>query len=344
MPDTSTKETKTRSLRILYVAMEYDYGKHQNGQSFEHTNFYSSLVNAGHRVTHYDFFERASKIGKKRMREEFVTFSGSDDYDLVFLFLFTDEIDSTTIEKVREVSGAPVVNWFADDHWRFDDFTSHLGSSLDLCVTTDPDSLEKYERAGIDQVFLSQWACNQYLYKPVAISTQRRTTFVGQPHGDRRHVISRLKKFGLDTECWGAGWPNGRLTTAEMIEVFSSSAISLNLSNSSRPSRIRTTISRAMGRGGSFAKRPPQIKGRTFEIPGCGGFQLAASAPHLGRYFDIGKEIAVFNSIDDLIEQTQHWLKHPVERARIAVAGYERVLTEHTYDKRFAEIFRHLGI
>jgi spore maturation protein CgeB len=90
--------------------------------------------------------------------------------------------------------------------------------------------------------------------------------------------------------------------------------------------------------------RPPQIKGRNFEVPGCGGFLLTEDVAHLDRYFEIGKEVAVYDTTEELIDQVGYWLAHEDERAAVAQAGYRRVLTEHTYDHRFEEIFRRVGV
>ena len=59
-----------------------------------------------------------------------------------------------------------------------------------------------------------------------------------------------------------------------MIEVFSRSRINLNLSNASNPWWRR------------WRRRRDQIKGRNFEVPGCGGFLLTQPADDLERYFE----------------------------------------------------------
>ncbi len=347
MPSTAQPLGQTRAsdcLRIFYVAMQYDYGDPARGESFEEANFKSSLVGMGHQVRHFDFMARTQAVGRRAMRKELIAAAGNDDFDLAFFFLFTNEIDPSTIDQIRKVVSAPVINWFADDHWRFSGFTSRFGHHFDLNVTTDADSIVKYERAGISQVMLSQWACNRYVYQPSTASEQHGTTFVGQPHGDRRAVIAALEASGITVDTWGNGWPRGRLTTEEMITVFGTSAISLNLANSSRPSFHEMIARRLLRLGGSFGERPPQIKGRTFEIPGCGGFQLSEDVPHLAQYFQPGREIAIFQGRAELIEQVEYWLSHRDERHAIARAGYERVMREHTYDHRFNAIFERLGL
>jgi spore maturation protein CgeB len=336
-------------MRVLYVAMADDYGNPDRGPSFEETNFRSALDGMGLDVVPFDFMRRMQAVGKQEMRRELVATAAEAKADVAFFCLFTDELDVGTIEAVGRRGGCPTVNWFADDHWRFDDFSRHMAPAFTLAVTTDADSLPKYEAEGIDNVLLSQWACNRYAYGRVEGRLLHDVTFVGQPHGNREEIIERIEQAGHRVECWGFGWPAGKLDHDEMVRVFSQSRVNLNLSNSSdptadhKPVTLRARIGKLLGRGPKSEARPPQIKGRNFEVPGCGGFLLTERAPHLERYFELGREVAVYDSEDELVEQVGYWLEHEDERAAVAEAGYRRVLAEHTYDHRFEEIFRTVG-
>ncbi|MEA2470298.1 MAG: spore maturation protein CgeB [Thermoleophilaceae bacterium] len=327
-------------MRILYVAMAHDYGNPERGPSFEETNFRSALDGMGHDLVPFDFMERAKAVGKPAMRKELIATAAEVKPDAAFFCLFTDELDTATIEAID----APTVNWFADDHWRFDSYTRHMAPAFDLAVTTDAASLPKYEAAGIRNVLLSQWACNRYAYGRTGDGIEHDVTFVGQPHGNREEIIGRITAAGHDVECWGFGWPAGKLDHEGMVRVFSTSRVNLNLSNSSTPpNTLRVRVGRWLGRGPK-GPQPPQIKGRNFEVPGCGGFLLTERVPHLGEYFELGKEVAVYDGPDDLVEQVGYWLEHDDERAAVADAGYRRVMAEHTYDHRFETIFRALGL
>jgi spore maturation protein CgeB len=330
-------------MHILYVAMRHEYGDASRGLSFEETNFRSSLEGMGHRLTTFDFMARARADGVQRMRADLVAAAAEARPDLAFFFLFTDQLDPATIAAVSSEGGCPTVNWFADDHWRFDDFTRHVAPAFDLAVTTDEDSLEKYAWLSGTRVHLSQWACNRYAYGRVTDELRHEVTFVGQPHGDRRQTVAALERAGCPVECWGFGWPSGPIEHARMVEIFASSRINLNLSNSSEVPGLRVRARRLLGLGAP-GPRPPQIKGRNFEVPGCGGFLLTERVPHLERYFELDKEVAVFDGTDDLRERVGYWLEHEDERRRVADAGYRRVLAEHTYDHRFAAIFAELGL
>lgn len=330
-------------MHILYVAMRYDYGDPSRGLSFEETNFRRSLEGMGHRLTPVDFMERAARDGVARMRQDLIELAAETKPELAFFFLFTDQLDRQTIEAVGKQGGCPTVNWFADDHWRFEDFTRHMAPAFDLAVTTDADSLSKYRLLADTRVHLSQWACNRYSYGRVTTKLKHDVTFVGQPHGDRRQTVARLGDAGVPVECWGFGWSAGQLEHEQMIDVFASSRINLNLSNSSEAPELKARLRRLL-RFHPPPPRPPQIKGRNFEVPGCGGFLLTERVPHLERYFELNREVAVFDTPDDLVDKVRHWLEHDEERRQVAEAGYRRVMSEHTYDHRFAAIFEELGL
>jgi spore maturation protein CgeB len=330
-------------VHILYIGMRHEYGDPSRGLSFEENNFRSSLEGMGHRLTVFDFMDRAARVGVARMREELISLAGEVQPELAFFFLFTDQLDVATIESVGTRGGCPTVNWFADDHWRFEDFTRHMAPAFDLAVTTDADSLQKYAQLPGVRVHLSQWACNRYAYGRVTSELEHGVTFVGQPHGNRKETVGSLETAGVGVECWGFGWPAGPLEHVDMVRVFASSRVNLNLSNSSQAPGLKAGLRRLLHLNPP-APRPPQIKGRNFEVPGCGGFLLTERVPHLERYFELDREVAVFDGPEDLLERTRYWLEHENERRAVAEAGYRRVLAEHTYDHRFAAIFAALGL
>jgi spore maturation protein CgeB len=336
-------------VRVLYVAMSHEYGRPELGPSFEEMNFRSALEGMGHEVHAFDFKARHAVVGAEPMRRELVALAREVDPDLAFFFLFEEEIDPDTIRAVGQAGGCPTMNWFADDHWRFERFTRRYAPAFDWSVTTDRDALPKYRAIGYESVLLSQWGVNRYAYRKTADRIEHEVTFVGTPHGDRREAIDRVRAAGHDVRCWGDGWPGGRLDHDGMVHVFGASAINLNLSNSSRPNRTLRFRLGALARGRwSHAlparPRPSQIKGRTFEVPGSGGFLLTESVPYLEDFFVPGDEIGVFADAGDLAEQVGYWLDDPERRASVAAAGHRRALAEHTYDHRFATIFAATGL
>jgi spore maturation protein CgeB len=330
-------------MRILYVAMADDYGVPARGPSFEETNFRSALEGMGHELVTFDFMAEMRKCDKREMNRRLIAAATDVAPELSFFVIFKDEIAPETIGAVSR-AGGPTVNWFADDHWRFDRFTRHFAPAFDWSITTDRDSLPKYAEIGYDNVILSQWACNRYAYDRTAKRLEHGVTFVGQSYGDRPETVERLRAEGFEVECWGFGWPRGRIEHDEMVRVFGASRINLNLSAAfDPPLGLRARIGNLIRRERPESRKS-QIKGRTFEVPGGGGFLLTDRVPHLEDYLTPGEEIATFDSTDDLVAQVGWWLDHEDERAAVADAGYRRVRAEHTYDHRFAAILERIGL
>jgi spore maturation protein CgeB len=173
-----------------------------------------------------------------------------------------------------------------------------------------------------------------------------------------------LQEAGIKVDVWGSGWESGRLSQEEMIRVFNESRINLNLSNASTPvyCRPQSLLQRNVKRLFSMTRDslsktevsaradnenqhyPEQIKGRNFEVPGCGGFLLTGKAENLEAYYEVDKEVACFDDMDDLIKKVKYYLCDEKLRETIAARGYQRTLDEHTYVHRFTEIFQRLGL
>lgn len=356
-------------MKILYAALKYDYGDPARGYSFEHYNFYDSLVKMDqgkHEILYFPFDEIGALLGHDGRNKKMKEVVQSEKPDLCFFFLFENEFDLETIREITQYSGSKTFAWFSDDQWRFHNYSRHYAPCFHWISTTDKRAVEKYKKIGVTNVIKSQWACNHFLYHPkdleqIGEPVLNEVTFVGQPHGNRKQVIRALQKKQFPVVCYGNGWPQGRISQENMIEVFEHSKINLNLTKASAVRRIPRIMYVFLCKkngviqlrpwkkiwedlGSLFRKTREQIKGRNFEVPGCGGFLLTGYAEDLEDYYVEGKEIAVFRSARELAEKIAYYSVHEEERKRIARAGYERTLKDHTYEKRFQEIFRIMGL
>jgi hypothetical protein len=80
------------------------------------------------------------------------------------------------------------------------------------------------------------------------------------------------------------------------------------------------------------------VSTRTFELPACHGFMLHIDNPEVRTLFDVGTEIDVFASADQLIERIGHYLPRPDEREAMARAAFARAVPAYSYHARAAEI------
>jgi len=242
------------------------------------------------------------------------------------------EVWSETLDLIRTKSPVLVVNWGTDDSWKFVQASRFFAEHVDLHVTTDLTAVQAAAMQGLHNVFLSQWAASTTAAaKPCPSSSCRYgVSFVGSMYGYRSEWIAALRESVTAVSCFGHGTENGVIGSAEIPEIYRTSRISLNFSGAGQnPSSARGVDKR-------------QLKARTFEVPGAGGFLLTENAPGLERYFSIGREVVTFESPSELVEKVRYYLDNPSERNAIARAGHARTIAEHTYERRISEILEKL--
>jgi spore maturation protein CgeB len=347
-------------MKILYVASKYDYGKPERGLSFEHVNLFDSLFNMGNDIIYFDYIVLLKKMGRASMNKLLLEVLRAEKPDLMFVFLFEYELDPKNISQISKSEKVVTVNWFADDHWRFENYSRYWAPCFNWVVTTDSEAFPKYHASGYKNAILSQWACNHFLYKNLELEYQYDVSFVGQAYGDRRAIVQSIETAGSHVETRGLGWPSGRVSQDELIKVINRSRINLNLANASvkyvgewinpidRYALYTPGLKRIWHQMRSYIpikSRPTyQIKGRNFEVPGCGGFLLTESVRGLEEFYQVEREVACYRSINELVEKIQYYLAHDVFRRQIALAGYQATLEKHTYVHRFNQIFRKIGL
>lgn len=120
----------------------------------------------------------------------------------------------------------------------------------------------------------------------------------------------------------GVDCRGGVNTLTEMPKVFHASKINLNMTM--RP--IETGLSL-----------------RVWDILGCGGFLLTNFQSEIPEYFEIGKDLETYESMEELGQKVQYYLTHEEDRIEIAINGYEKTAKFHTYELRLAEMIRILS-
>lgn len=317
--------------KVLYVGMRWDYGDPARGLSFEERNFHDPLRHLpGCEVEQFDFMAIGKEVGQAQMSELLLERVRATDPDLLFFVGFDDAHDPAreVVRAITEHTRTATLMWICDDHWRFEDYSRTWAEHLDWIVTTDEDALPKYAAAGLgDGVLLSQWAVNHRLYRPTFEPADVAVSFVGQPHGDRIEVLQRLQQRGIPVQVAGHGWGQAgpRLPFHEMVRMFCRTRVNLNLANSS-------------------CRPIPQIKGRNFEVPGCQALLLTPRVPHLERYFELDREVAVFSSEEELADKARFFLQNEDARRQIATRGFARCRREHTWHHRFRSLFARTGL
>jgi len=343
-------------MKILFTSVENDKYNPKRGKSFEYHNFYLQLKNLPHQVEYFPF-DRILTVGKEKFNQELLAKVEEFKPDLLFAFMYTDEFDPVILEKIKNKTVS--VAWFSDDSWRYWNYSRVWAGHFTWAITTYSWMPEIYKKHGQPNVIRSQWGANTDVYKPSPIPNEGRpeVTFVGgwsKPRGD---IVEKIREAGIPVEVWGGGWQEEarRASDAEMVRLFGVSKISLAL-NPPPGYWNKDTLGRIFFRRSMdkiipdwhfysnlrcfFDRGIRQIKGRHFEIPACGGFLLTAHADDLENYFKPGEEIVFYENDNDYIDKIKYYLEHDTEREKIAKAGYNRTIREHSYAKRLEDIFR----
>lgn len=315
-------------MRVLCVFGQYAYGDPARGESYEFANMLPAFERLGHEVRLFESFDRRAYRDFAALNADLLRTVQEFRPNLLFCVFVSYEIWIETLDLVRSSCPALVVNWGTDDSWKFEQTSRFYVPHLDLHVTTDAQTFDAALQAGLGNVLLSQWAASSTkLARPIPSDACRyEVSFVGAAYGDRRRWIAELRARGIEVSCFGHGWQAGVRSAEEVRQIYRQSRVSLNLADSGLQLR------------GARLSRSRQIKARTFEVPGAGGFLLTQAAKGLERYFRIGQEIAVFDDPEGLAQQIRHYLDHPAERDAIAAAGHARVCAEHTYEARLREV------
>ena len=317
-------------MKVLCVLSRYAYGKPERGENYDYVHFVAAFERMGHEVDFFDSGDRSLHIDFADLNVALIERVASWRPDVIFCVLMHYEIWFESLDLIRAKSPAVVVNWGTDDSWKFKEASRFFAEHVDLHVTTDPAATEAAPSRALDNVFLSQWAASSATLAEPCLSQSCRydVSFVGSMYGYRAEWLGALRASGIAVSCFGHGTDKGVVDAAEIPQIYQTSRISLNFSGS--------------GQNPGDLMHQRQIKARTFEVPGAGGFLLTEVAPGLERYFALGREIATFDSPAELAEKVRYFLDRPAERDAIARAGHARVIAEHTYEQRISEILQKL--
>ena len=204
-------------------------------------------------------------------------------------------------------------NWFCDDTWRFDTFSSRICHFFNVCSTPDPKYIRKYKAVGYDNAILGLWHANSDFYPKVKFKNKDiDISFIGAPTPSRTEIFENIDVpieniFGVSME--------------ELFSAHSRSKIGINFSTNDHDPFQQT-----------------EIKQRIFEIAAGGGLLLTQHHDGIENFFEIDKEIFTFRNTEELSEKSKVLLKNPQLLQAAATAGHKRFLTEHDSKVRLASL------
>jgi FkbM family methyltransferase len=273
--------------------------------------------------------------------------------DVFFSYFYDACVEPAVLDQIKAM-GIKTINWYCNASHQFQ-LVRDISPSYDYCLVPEKARLDDYRAIGATPIYCQE-AANSALYRPYPLAQEFDVTFVGQCYGDRADHVMWLRDHGVDVRVWGPRWhfhvrPRSRnplkrlfgtpaglppdavggiLSDADMIRMYSRSKINVGFSMCGERARP--------------SERVVHIRLRDFEVPMSGGFYLVEHQDELLEFFDVGQEIETYRSREEMLDKIRFYLAHDAERDRIRHAGRARCLRDHTWQHRFAAVFREIGL
>jgi len=210
-----------------------------------------------------------------------------------------------------------------------------------FCQGTE--AIELLLNKGITGVRWLPMGCDPDVHYPVSCSVMEQKTygsdivFVGSYYPNRAAMLEPLTSFNLTI--YGPGW-NELPIDSKLRPLVRSAHI--------RPDQWRS-IYNASKIVLSIHYQDPlnrfpvyQASPRVFEAMACGAFVLTDRQKDVLALFEDERHLATFSDGNDLVKKINYYLNHDNVREKIAAAGRQEVLANHTYVHRLRTLFEQI--
>ena len=302
-------------------------------------------------------------------------------FDLFFAYLKEGMVDPTVIQEIGK-TGVPTCNFSCNNIHQFY-LVEKLSPQFDYNLHSEKDAREKFLKIGANPVWWPM-ASNPKYFKPENHERTIDVSFVGGNYGIRSRYFNYLLQNGVDAHAYGPGWKWGARTPFRSVakryvycmqslfsrHVKDQARTSANLAehdirrlvSNQFPSNVHPPVSDSelislyskskisLGFLEVYDNHDPtsgllrHLHLREFEGPMCGALYCTGYSEELTEMFEPGKEVLTYHDEGELLDKVRYYLKHENEGENIRVAGRQRALRDHTYQRRFEQLFKDIGI
>lgn len=246
----------------------------------------------------------------------------------------------STLERIKQLTGARLVNFATDDPFNPANRTPDLVAAIpayDLYLSTKKAIMPDLGRAGARRVEFLPFGYKPSEHFPEAPANEEErqrfasdVAFIGAADRDRVPLLERVAALpGVRLALYGAGW--------ERIPSLRAHARGFVYGRSYRLAAAGAAVNLGFVRR---ANRDGHAM-RTFELPACGAFMLAEDTAEHREFFAGEGGGAFFPSDEALPATVAEWLGAPERRRQVAAAMHRRVVQGgHRYADRLEQIVR----
>lgn len=227
----------------------------------------------------------------------------------------------------RFVEQLPVFTVFQcfDDPENSRNLSRPAASAYDLSLVGNIAEVESYRSWGVKRAEWTPHGLMPGSYDPTLTEEQvlegRRDIdlfmLIDRMSKPRRAQMEAMASAFPDAHFYGKGWPRGFFPWEDQVDYLLRTQIGPNFHNSSGP-----------------------INFRTYYLPACGVLQFCDNKSHLGKIFELDREVIGFDTVEECIELSRYYLAHPREAREIAAAGWRRAMKDYTAQAVFAQKVR----
>ena len=216
----------------------------------------------------------------------------------------------------------PKIGWAGD---AFGEKQRKKGEKLSVLFCSDSGYLEKCQDWSCQSLFLPLCA-DETVFKNEALKRTAPPFFIGVGNEKRIEYLAAVQDKMV---IYGAGWPVDKLSQHEVHNhKIPHHVIQGFINRTIAP--VNMSFSKNVINGLNF---------RTFEVSACGGLIVLNEVGDLEKCYQIGTEAVTYKTPEDLNNLVHDIMQHPDKYQKIAEAGYQRTIKEHTYSKRLEQMF-----
>ncbi len=181
-------------MRLAYVALYYDYGKPEQGTSYETDNLEAGFREWDRDGVEVDYFH-------PDVEGEMESLQGRlDEFDAIFHVAFNESIDlPEDIARAMIAKGGRVIQWDCDASWRFHNWILPRRNRVTDFVTTHSSTVPWYQQSGM-RVVRSQWGGSPLYVRDSNAQKKYDVSFIGQKHGIRPQIMEHLYNEGIKVD------------------------------------------------------------------------------------------------------------------------------------------------
>jgi spore maturation protein CgeB len=273
------------------------------------------------------------KVNSRMLLEQVERESSVRKLDVLMGQMWANYISPEALRTIQ-AWGIATINVSMDDmlpeHWRtvrgVELGSIGLRSGLDLVLTTTRESCLWYAVRHCPAIYWPLASDPSHFPGDPEGVRDLDIVFVGSRYGIRDRIVGALAGAGLKVDAFGPGWANGPVSADETTRLFARAKIVLGVGTVGHTDDVYT------------------IKLRDFDAPMSGALYLTHRNPELLQLFREGDEIVCYDSPDEAVAQAHRLLADSGLRVRVAKAGSSRARRDHTWEGRFANLFRALDL